>query len=169
MLKEGWGRFVTGKSLAQPRNRERKMPTNFFVHKLFEHPQGSGASRQNSRDITDPLFETQGRQTFEGGRELFGHHPFAWKTPGGRSPDPKSESLCSCFLPEEKPNHGKTSKKSPKMSKNYLEIVQSPWRDKLFLPALNCRSSSVNLFYFGEGNLSGNLAGILRDFFGPTK
>ena len=28
-----------------------------------------------------PLFETQARQTFEGGHELFGHHPFAWKTP----------------------------------------------------------------------------------------
>ena len=27
------------------------------------------------------LFETQGRHTFEGGHELFGHHPFAWKTP----------------------------------------------------------------------------------------
>ena len=33
-----------------------------------------------------PLFETQRRQTFEGGHELFGHHPSAWKTstpPGG--------------------------------------------------------------------------------------
>ena len=28
-----------------------------------------------------PLFETQGRQSFEGGHEVFGHHPFAWKTP----------------------------------------------------------------------------------------
>ena len=26
-----------------------------------------------------PPFETQARQTFEGGHELFGHHPFAWK------------------------------------------------------------------------------------------
>ena len=25
-------------------------------------------------------FETQGRQTFEGGHELFDHHPFGWKT-----------------------------------------------------------------------------------------
>ena len=32
-----------------------------------------------------PLFETQGRQAFEGGRKLFGHHPFAGKntTPPG--------------------------------------------------------------------------------------
>ena len=28
-----------------------------------------------------PPFQTQGRQTFEGGHELFGHHPFEWKTP----------------------------------------------------------------------------------------
>ena len=28
-----------------------------------------------------PLFEAQGRQTFEGGHELFGHRPFAWKIP----------------------------------------------------------------------------------------
>ena len=53
-----------------------------LLHKLFEHPQGT------VRDIPAkfptsqiPLFDTQGRQTFEGGHELFGHHPFAWKTP----------------------------------------------------------------------------------------
>ena len=27
----------------------------------------------------------------------------------------------------------------------------------------------MNFFDFGDGNFVGNLAGILRDFFGPTK
>ena len=48
---------------------------------IFEHPQGSGTSRQNSGTSQIRFFETQGRQTFEGGHKLFGHHPFAWKTP----------------------------------------------------------------------------------------
>ena len=41
-----------------------------FLHNLFEHPQGSRTSRQNSRDI--PGSE---RQTFEGGQELFDPTP----------------------------------------------------------------------------------------------
>ena len=50
-----------------------------------------------------PLFETQGRQTFEGEHELFGHHPFAWKTftpPGGL----RTQKLIFVlfFLPESK-------------------------------------------------------------------
>ena len=57
-----------------PFNRERKNAHELFLHKLFEHRQGSGTSQL-------PPFETQGRQTFEGGHELFGHHPFARKTP----------------------------------------------------------------------------------------
>ena len=33
--------------------RERKIRTIFVLHKLFEHPKGSGTSQQNSRDIPD--------------------------------------------------------------------------------------------------------------------
>ena len=74
-----------------------------FWHKLFQHAQGSGTSRPKipgtSRIL---LFETQGRQTFEGGHELFAHHPFAWKTPtppGGLRT--QKVYLCALFfLPE---------------------------------------------------------------------
>ena len=60
--------------------RGRTMSTIF--HKLFEHPQGSGTCRQNFPGTSQvPGFETQGRQTFEGGHELLHPHPFAWKTP----------------------------------------------------------------------------------------
>ena len=40
-----------------------------------------GHPDQNPGTSQIPLFETQGRQTFEGGHEVFGHHPFPWKTP----------------------------------------------------------------------------------------
>ena len=45
-----------------------------------------------------PLFETQGRQTFKGEHELFGHHPCAWKTPtppGGLRT--QKVNLCALF------------------------------------------------------------------------
>ena len=63
--------------------RERKMRTNIFWHNnIFKHP-------PRVRDIVAkfpghhqiPLFKTQGRQTFEGEHEVFGHHSFVWKTP----------------------------------------------------------------------------------------
>ena len=44
------------------------MRRNFFLRKLFEHPHGSGTSRPR-------------KINFRGRHELFGHHPFAWKTP----------------------------------------------------------------------------------------
>ena len=46
---------------------------------------GPGHPGQIPRTSQIPLFETQGRQTFEGGHELFGHQPFAWKTPPHRA------------------------------------------------------------------------------------
>ena len=52
-----------------------------------------------------PLFETRGRQTFEGGHELFGHHPFASKTPippGGL----RTQKLNLCALCLIGPNFG---------------------------------------------------------------
>ena len=53
-----------------------------FLHQLFVNtPRGSGHPGKIPGTSLIPLFETQGRQTFEGWHELFGHHPFAWKTP----------------------------------------------------------------------------------------
>ena len=63
-----------------------------FLAQTFWTPPGSGTSQI-------PLFKTQGRQTFEGGHELFGHHPFAWKTPippGGLRT--QKLNLCALFL-----------------------------------------------------------------------
>ena len=90
------GRFVPGTG---PIFRERKMSTNFFLHKLSEHPQGSGTSRQNSRDILDSsLRNPRKTQTFEGGHEVFDPHPFARKTPtppGGLRT--QKVNLCALF------------------------------------------------------------------------
>ena len=81
-------RCALGKPHKCSEKRERKMRTNFvknarelFLHKLFEHPQGSGTSRQIPGTSQAPPFQTRGKQTFEGGHELFDHHPYAWKTP----------------------------------------------------------------------------------------
>ena len=92
-----------------PIYRKRKMRTKFFLHKLFEHRQGSGTSRQNSRDIPDSSLQTQGRQSFEGGHEVFNHHPFAWKTPtppgGLRTQKLNLCALFSCLnLPKRRTN-----------------------------------------------------------------
>ena len=57
------------------------MRTNFFCAKFLNTPRGPGHPGKIPGTSRIPLFETQGRQTFEGGHELFGHHPFAWKTP----------------------------------------------------------------------------------------
>ena len=61
--------------------RERKMHTNFFCTNFLSTPRGPGHAGKIPGTSQTPLLETQGRQTFEGGHELFGHHPFAWKTP----------------------------------------------------------------------------------------
>ena len=71
-----------------------------FLHWPLEHPQGPGTSRQNSLDIPrSSLRNPQGRQTFEGGHELFDHHTFAWKTlaPPGSLRTQKVD-LCALFL-----------------------------------------------------------------------
>ena len=61
--------------------RERKMRTNFFCTNFLNTPRGQGHPGKIPGTSQIPLFETQGRQTFEGGHEVFGHHPFVWKTP----------------------------------------------------------------------------------------
>ena len=80
--------------------RERKMRTNFFAQ-IFEHPQGSGTSRQNFRDIPDS-FRNPRKTNFRGRARTFQPPPLCVEDPHttGRSPDPKSYSLCSFCLRE---------------------------------------------------------------------
>ena len=60
-----------------PVNREPKVHTNFFCTKFLNTPRGPGHPGKILGTSQTPLFETPGRQTFEGGHELFGHHPCA--------------------------------------------------------------------------------------------
>ena len=79
--------------------RGRKMSTNFLCTNFSNIPRGPGHPGKNPGTSQVPPFETEGRQTFEGGHELFGHHPFAWKTPtpanGLRT---QKVNLCALFL-----------------------------------------------------------------------
>ena len=61
--------------------RERKMHTKFFCTNFLNTARGPGHPGKIPGTSRIPLFETQGRQSFEGGHEVFGHHLFAWKTP----------------------------------------------------------------------------------------
>ena len=53
----------------------------FFGTNFLNTPRGPGHPGKSPGTSQIPLLETQGRQTFEGGHEVFGHHPFEWKTP----------------------------------------------------------------------------------------
>ena len=73
------------------------MRTNVFGTN-FLNTQGSGTSRQNSWDIPDSTLRNSRKTNFEGGHELFGHHPFGWKTPtppGGLRT--QKVNLCALF------------------------------------------------------------------------
>ena len=59
-----------------PDHRGQELHTNLF---FFSNSSGTpGISRQNSRDILPRSLVSLG---FEGHTELFGPHPFTWKTP----------------------------------------------------------------------------------------
>ena len=82
----------------QGKIRERKMRTNFFCTNFLNTPGRPGHPFKIPGTSQIPLFETQGRQTFEGGHELFEPHPFGWKTPctpGGLQT--KKVILCALF------------------------------------------------------------------------
>ena len=64
--------------------------TVFFFTNFLNTPRGPGHPGKIPGTSQVPPFETQGRQTFEGGHELFDHHPFAWKTP--------THALFSCLI-----------------------------------------------------------------------
>ena len=74
------------------------MRTNFFCTNFLNTLKGPGHPGKLPGTSQIPLFEIQGRQTFEGGRELFGHHAFAWKIPtppGGLQT--RKVNLCALF------------------------------------------------------------------------
>ena len=52
-------------------HRERKMRTNFFCTNFLSTPTSPGHPSKIPGTSQIPLFETQGRQTFEGGHENF--------------------------------------------------------------------------------------------------
>ena len=70
-----------------------------FLHKPFEHPQGSGTSRQKSRDIPDSSLRNPRKTNFRGrARSFQPPTPFAWKTPtppGGLRT--QKVNLCALF------------------------------------------------------------------------
>ena len=70
------------------------MSTNFFCTNFLNTPRGPGHPGKISGTSQIPLFETQGRQSFEGGHEVFDHHPFEWKTPSLRT---QKVYLCALF------------------------------------------------------------------------
>ena len=77
------------------------MRTNFFCTNFLNTPRGPGHHGKIPGTSQISLFETQGRQIFEGEHELFGHHPFAWKTPtppGGLRT--QKVNRCVFFLPD---------------------------------------------------------------------
>ena len=64
----------------------------FYLFKLFEHPQGSGTSRQNSRDIPDSSLRNARKTNFRGRGRTFRPPPLRVEDPHptGWSPNPKS-------------------------------------------------------------------------------
>ena len=63
-----------------PRIGNEKFAQTFFAQTFWTPPGVRDIPAKFPGHPGIPLFETQGRQTFEGGRELSGHHPLAWKT-----------------------------------------------------------------------------------------
>ena len=61
--------------------RGRKVSTNFFWDKLFEHPQGSWTSRQNSRDIPGSSLPSPRKTNFRGRARTFRPPPLREEDP----------------------------------------------------------------------------------------
>ena len=87
--------------IISPTNLGNERCAKTFLHKLFEHSRGPGHHGKIPGTSQIPLFETQGRQTFEGGRELS-----ATNSSRGRPPPHKAVSgprkliFVLFFLPE---------------------------------------------------------------------
>ena len=94
------------------------MRTNFFCTNFSNTARGPGHPGKNPGRSQIPLFQTQGRQTFEGGHEVFGHHPFAWKTPtplGGLRT--QKVNLCALFFLPDYPWEELPLKKCPMLTR----------------------------------------------------
>ena len=78
-----------------------KCTRTFFCTNFLNAARGPGHPSKILGTSQIPPFETQGRQTFEGGHEVFGHHPFQWKTPtppgGLRTQKVNLRALFSCL------------------------------------------------------------------------
>ena len=74
------------------------MHTNFFCTNFLNTPRGPGHPGKIPGTSQIPLFETQGRQTFEGGHELFDPHGRPPTPPGGlRTQKVNLCALLSCL------------------------------------------------------------------------
>ena len=60
---------------------DRRMRGNFLLAQAFYTSRGPGHPCEIPATSQLPSLETQGRQSFKGGHELFGHHPFARRPP----------------------------------------------------------------------------------------
>ena len=97
------------------------MRTKFFCTNFLNTARGPGHPSKIPGTSRIPLFETQGRQSFEGGHEVFGHHPFAWKTPtplGGLRT--QKLNLCALFSCLRNINHFEGSFLASKLVKKIL-------------------------------------------------
>ena len=123
------------------------MRTNFFCTNFLNTPKGPGHPGKISGTSQIPLFETQGRQTFEGGHELFGHRPFAWKTPtppgGLRTQKVNLCVLFPCLMINgqifSKTPTGPPDPLSPKTPQQQKKKVQKTRKPRLS-PKVNARS-----------------------------
>ena len=98
---------TSGPETPSPRSTEPQH--ELFLHKLFEHPQGSGTSQQNSRDIPDSSLPNPRKTNFRGRARTFRPPPLRVEDPHPTrsSPDPNLKlNLCALFsfLMKEEPD-----------------------------------------------------------------
>ena len=106
-----------------------------FFARTFEHPQGSRTSRQNSWDIPDSSLRNPRKTNFRGWARTFRPPPLRETDPHptGRSPDPKSWSLCSfsCLNFEGRKirdNFGALFVRKLVTQEDLNFVLQTPWR-----------------------------------------
>ena len=94
-------------------------------HELLEHPPG-GLGHPSKIPAKSQILslETRGKQTFEGGHELFDPHPFTWKTPHPtrQSPGPKIFVLFCGENPDGGPSNGGLRPLAPTQSSAIVHI-----------------------------------------------
>ena len=106
------------------------MRTKFFCTNFLNTARGPGHPGKILGTSRIPLFETQGRQSFEAGHEVFGHHPFGWKTPtppGGLRT--QKLNLCAFFLAWHI-NLCNLTTDPPKRNRNWRKNRQKPKKNR---------------------------------------